>query len=478
MPEITRPPKVFISYAWEDDIKTWVRALAKRLRKDGVETVLDQWETDYGDQLPEFMEKAVRESDFVILICTPKYKKKSDERQGGVGYEGHIITAEIFENNNHRKFIPVLRKGNWIFSAPSWAAGKLYIDLRANPYSEENYRDLLKTLHGKKPTPPPIGTPPDFPEEDMDEAQRPNPFAKFYLRLTESVSVSFDRLKSALPKAVSFLKLTGFAGIVIGLSWAGWRYIPPFVELFPTPKATATLSIHSPVPPTKTRVPNKTATPAPTKTVLILPTTTKIPTATADSNKTSPKDGAQMVFVQGRKEVDSFWIDQKAINVSMFRKFVEDTGYSTDAEKNGVGFVWMYLGAVPSTQYPGQTGVSNGLKLKSGVNWMTPYSDDKYANWDFPYPSHDEEYSDNADVLQVSWNDAKAYCAWAGRDLPLQEEWILAKEVYEEFYRDRYKKGEWGDDKVSRISRIVFGFGDDGFVEYRSADIITFRCKK
>jgi ATP-binding cassette subfamily F protein uup len=30
-----------------------------------------------------------------------------------VGYEGHIITSEIFRNNNHRKFIPVLRKSKW-----------------------------------------------------------------------------------------------------------------------------------------------------------------------------------------------------------------------------------------------------------------------------------------------------------------------------------------------------------------------------
>src|SRR5215211_6366551 len=108
-----KPPKVFISYAWEDDIKTWVLDFATRLRSDGVNAILDQWETAPGDQLTEFMEKSVRESDFVVFICTPTYKRKSDRRKGGVGYEGSIITGEVFAKNNHRKFIPVLRKGKW-----------------------------------------------------------------------------------------------------------------------------------------------------------------------------------------------------------------------------------------------------------------------------------------------------------------------------------------------------------------------------
>ncbi|MFN8463201.1 MAG: toll/interleukin-1 receptor domain-containing protein [Anaerolineales bacterium] len=165
----TNPPKVFISYAWEDDLKPWVRKLAKSLRKDGIDVQLDDWELSLGDQLPVFMEKAVRESDFVIFICTPKYKTKSDERKGGVGYEGHIITAEIFGKSNDRKFIPVLRAGKWESSSPSWAGAKNYLDLSGEPYSKTNYKKLVKTLHGKKPGPPPIGAPPGFLDEDEEE---------------------------------------------------------------------------------------------------------------------------------------------------------------------------------------------------------------------------------------------------------------------------------------------------------------------
>ncbi len=161
----TISPTVFISYAWEDDIKEWVRELATRLRSDGVHTILDQWEVALGDLIPEFMENSVIASDYVLVICTPSYKRKSESSNpSGVGFEKSIITGELFVKRNQRKFIPVLRKGNWADAAPSWALGKIYIDFKSNPLNENNYRELLRTLYGKREPLPPLGTPPDFSE--------------------------------------------------------------------------------------------------------------------------------------------------------------------------------------------------------------------------------------------------------------------------------------------------------------------------
>jgi serine/threonine-protein kinase len=101
-----------------------------------------------GDQLPQFMEKSIRENDFVLIICTATYKYKSDNRVGGVGFEGNIITAEAFSYNNQRKFIPILRRDTWRAAAPTWLLGKYYIDLRGTPFSEEQYNLLLKALYG------------------------------------------------------------------------------------------------------------------------------------------------------------------------------------------------------------------------------------------------------------------------------------------------------------------------------------------
>jgi hypothetical protein len=147
----------FLSYSWDsDEHRRWVLAFATRLRGDGVETVLDQWHLVPGDQLPTFMEKAVRNSDYVLIVCTPRYKDRSERRVGGVGYEGDIITGEVLTTRNERKFIPLLRTGDWVQAAPTWLAGKYHIDLRSDAYGERQYQDLLTTLLGTRATAPPI----------------------------------------------------------------------------------------------------------------------------------------------------------------------------------------------------------------------------------------------------------------------------------------------------------------------------------
>lgn len=155
----SRPtPKVFISYSWDDEPhKDWVKAFATRLRSDGVDVTLDQWHLQPGDQLPAFMERAVRENDYVLIVCTPTYADRSNRRVGGVGYEGDIMTGEVFTSRNERKFIPVWRLGaQWNLAAPSWLLAKYRIDLRGEPFSEQQYQDLLITLHGTRPVAPPI----------------------------------------------------------------------------------------------------------------------------------------------------------------------------------------------------------------------------------------------------------------------------------------------------------------------------------
>ena len=158
------PPRVFISYSWDGDAhKAWVAGLATRLRSDGVNVILDQWEVRLGDQLPQFMETSVRESDYVVIICTPRYKERADPRRGGVGYEEQVITAEVFYAQNQRKFIPALRVGEWKDVAPSWLLGKDFADLRGEPYSESQYQELKNTIHQLLPEAPPIGPKPRGP---------------------------------------------------------------------------------------------------------------------------------------------------------------------------------------------------------------------------------------------------------------------------------------------------------------------------
>jgi hypothetical protein len=151
-------PKTFISYSWDADAhKEWVKQLAAWMRANGVDVTLDRWHSAPGEQIPAFMERAVRENDFVIAICTLRFKERSDGHGGGAGYEGDIMTAYAFADEAERKSIPVLRRGSWGEAAPTWLLGRAKIDLSGAPYSDPEYQEVPRTLHGAREEAPPMG---------------------------------------------------------------------------------------------------------------------------------------------------------------------------------------------------------------------------------------------------------------------------------------------------------------------------------
>ena len=147
-------PKVFISYSWESkEHSDWVNSLADKLLADGIEAIIDSYDVSPGDRLPKFMESSIRDSDYVIIICTEEYKRKANNREKGVGYESHIISAELYNNHNDRKFIPVIRQGDFNSALPTYLDGKLAIDLRGNPFNEDSYKDLIASIFKVKKKP-------------------------------------------------------------------------------------------------------------------------------------------------------------------------------------------------------------------------------------------------------------------------------------------------------------------------------------
>ncbi|TQQ01806.1 toll/interleukin-1 receptor domain-containing protein [Vibrio cholerae] len=160
--EIThRPPKVFISYSWDNEAhKKWVAQFATELRQSGVDAFIDDWYLRPGDPITEFMEKSISTSDFVLIVCTEKYKEKSDSRSGGVGYEESIISNDLFQNTNHRKYIPIIAKNSNGKNIPRALHSKVYIDLSSEEHYLQSFQKLLLALFGKQPELPPIGNPP------------------------------------------------------------------------------------------------------------------------------------------------------------------------------------------------------------------------------------------------------------------------------------------------------------------------------
>ena len=123
-------PKAFISYSWDDAaLQGLGQATGHSAEADGVDVTLDRWHAAPGDQIPAFMERAVRENDFVIAICTPRFKEKSDERWDGVGYEGDIKTVYALNGGDEKKFIPVLRRGSWERGGADVAARKVSLSI-------------------------------------------------------------------------------------------------------------------------------------------------------------------------------------------------------------------------------------------------------------------------------------------------------------------------------------------------------------
>lgn len=184
-------PKVFISYSWEEDAhQQWVREFADKLLADGIDATVDQYDASLGDRLPHFMERSITAADYVLIICTPLYKKKADNRKGGVGYEGHIITEELYSKGNERKFIPVVRKGSFNAAMPTFLAGKLGIDLTDTIHFENNYKDLITTIYGVKKKPE-IGRVPSYVSQASSQLRPSSPDEPIHILgiITDEVTV-------------------------------------------------------------------------------------------------------------------------------------------------------------------------------------------------------------------------------------------------------------------------------------------------
>jgi len=155
---MVKPPRVFISYTWEsEDHKRWVRDLAKRLKAAGIDVRLDQWFVQPGESFTAFMEQEVAAADFVLVVCTPSYARKTNSHQGGVGYEHQIVSGQLMFGTVRSKFIPILRSGSentgQDFAIPSPLIIGQRIDFRDDAAFDKSLKALIRIIFSKSRIP-------------------------------------------------------------------------------------------------------------------------------------------------------------------------------------------------------------------------------------------------------------------------------------------------------------------------------------
>lgn len=146
---MTEAPRVFISYSHDSqEHKDWVRDLGTKLRENGVDVTLDQWDLRFGDDVTRFMEDSVSQSSRVLMVCTPQYVRKADGGLGGVGYERTIVTAELVQNLGQNKFVPLIRvSAEGSRATPLFLGTRYYIDFQDDAKFKEKLEELLRELH-------------------------------------------------------------------------------------------------------------------------------------------------------------------------------------------------------------------------------------------------------------------------------------------------------------------------------------------
>ena len=152
----------------------------------------------------------------------------------------------------------------------------------------------------------------------------------------------------------------------------------------------------SSTPPSCTRAGEEWVDPTDGATLVCIPSGDFI-MGSKDTNLIAKKKAEELLFE--KIYLDAYWIDQTEVSVEQFQKFVNDTDYITDAEKDHSGHTMNVI--------------ENTWSINSKADWLHPHGTSEEAESDHP-------------VTQVSWNDAVAYCDWAGRTLPTEAQWEKA----------------------------------------------------
>lgn len=103
---------------------------------------------------------------------------------------------------------------------------------------------------------------------------------------------------------------------------------------------------------------------------------------------------AKGVTDDGMQPIGRFAMDRTEVTVGQFRRFAEATRLVTKAERDGGGLVY-----------------ASGWEQRAGWTWRAPYG---------------TTADDDEPAVHVTFEEARAFCRWAGKRLPTDAEWTEA----------------------------------------------------
>lgn len=147
MTSVVHNPTVFISYSHDSpQHMNRVLKLADRLRLDGIDCSIDQYEISPPRGWARWTESQIEEADFVFAVCTETYLRrfKAKDKAGiglGAKWEGAVISQELYDaEGNNRKFIPVLFSRDDVINIPTALKGVTYYEVDTETGYETLYR--------------------------------------------------------------------------------------------------------------------------------------------------------------------------------------------------------------------------------------------------------------------------------------------------------------------------------------------------